>query len=403
MGKPHLEVADVFRAYGEDYRRQHALSMSIGQRRGMRAIELCRTAALGGHVDRCDHCGHEVISYNSCRNRHCPKCQNLDKALWREARQNEVLPVPYYHVVFTLPAPLAPVALQNKRLVYELLFRAVSRTLLRIGADPRHLGAQLGFVAVLHTWGQTLHHHPHIHCVVPGGGLTPDAKRWIACKKGFFLPVRVLSRLFRRLFLAALEQAFRHGQLEFHGAIQPLAQPEHFAKLLQTCQKTEWVVYAKPPFSGPEAVLDYLARYTHRIAISNHRLIRMENDQVSFSYKDYKTGNYNQTLSLDAHEFIRRFLLHVLPAGFQRVRYYGFMANCLRTQKLDFCRRLLHAEQENQLPSNESRDRLSLFQSLTGVDPFQCPRCRQGRLVRSHNLAPAPTPCSPRAHRARSP
>ncbi len=319
MGRPRIEVADVFREYGEEYRRLHASSMSVEQRRVMRAIDLCRTAALGGHVDRCDRCGHEVISYNSCRNRHCPKCQNLDKALWREERRSEVLPVPYYHVVFTLPAQLAPVALQNKRVVYDILFRAVSQTLLRIEADPKHLGAQLGFVAVLHTWGQTLHHHPHVHCVVPGGGLSPDGERWISCKKGFFLPVRVLSRLFRRRFLDALERTFQQGRLVFHGAIQALAQPEDFTALLQRCRKTEWVVYAKPPFAGPDAVLDYLARYTHRIAISNHRLVRMENGTVTFTYKNYKTGLHNQTMSLDAHEFIRRFLLHVLPNGFQRI------------------------------------------------------------------------------------
>ena len=388
MGRPRIEVADVFREYGEEYRRLHALSMSVEQRRVMRAIDLCRTAALGGHLDRCDRCGHEVISYNSCRNRHCPKCQNLDKALWREARRSEVLPVEYYHVVFTLPAQLAPVALHNKRLVFDILFRAVSQTLLQIGADPKHLGAQLGFVAVLHTWGQTLHHHPHVHCVVPDGGLSPDGERWISCKKGFFLPVRALSRLFRRLFLDALQRAFQEARLEFRGAIQALAQPEDFTTLLQRCRKTEWVVYAKPPFAGPDAVLDYLARYTHRIAISNHRLVRMENGNVTFTYKDYKTGIHKQTMTLEAHEFIRRFLLHVLPNGFQRIRYYGFLANYHRTQKLAQCRLLLRTHKTTETPEAETRDRRALLQVLTGIDPCQCPQCHEGRLKRVQMLPP---------------
>lgn len=388
MGRSRLEVADIFRKYGEAYRRQYGCSMSVEQRRVMHAIEVCRTAVLGGHVDRCDRCGHEVISYNSCRNRHCPKCQNLDKALWREERRREVLPVPYYHVVFTLPAQLAPVALNNKRVVYDILFRAVSQTLLRIGADPKHLGAQLGFMAVLHTWGQTLHHHPHVHGVVPGGGLSPDGKRWISCKEGFFLPVRVLSRLFRRLFLEALQRAFQERQLEFHGTIQTLASPGNFATLLQGCRKIEWVVYAKPPFAGPDAVLDYLARYTHRIAISNHRLVRMESGKVTFTYKDYKTGVHKQTMTLDAHEFMRRFLLHVLPNGFQRIRYYGFLANCHRTQKLAQCRLLLKAPEKAQTQEAQTPDRRTLLQVLTGIDPCQCPQCHEGHLKQIGILPP---------------
>jgi hypothetical protein len=388
VDRPRLELADVFRLHGESYRRQHGSSMSVEQLRVMRAIELCRTAALGGHVDRCDRCSHEVISYNSCRNRHCPKCQNLDKALWREARRGEVLPVEYYHVVFTLPAQLAPVALQNKRVVYDILFRAASQTLLRIGADSRHLGAELGFVAVLHTWGQTLHHHPHVHCVVPGGGLSAGGKRWTPCKKGFFLPVRVLSRLFRRLFLDALRQAFQEGRLEFHGTIQALASPGNFTALLRACRKTEWVVYAKPPFAGPDAVLDYLARYTHRIAISNHRLVRMESGRVAFTYKDYKTGTRGQTMTLDADEFIRRFLLHVLPNGFQRIRYYGFLANCHRTEKLTQCRLLLQAHKTNETQEAGTLDRRALFQALTGIDPCQCPRCHEGHLRRVAIVSP---------------
>lgn len=393
----------MFHAFGQDYRRLYGSSMSVQQVRVMRAIEACRTAALGGHVDRCNRCGHEVISYNSCRNRHCPKCQNLDKALWREARRVEVLPVEYYHVVFTLPSQLAPVALQNKQRIYGILFATASKALLRIGADPKHLGAQLGFVAVLHTWGQTLHHHPHLHCLVPGGGLSPDGKRWVPCRKGFFLSVRVLSRLFRRLFIEELRRAYDNGHLEFHGQLESHRQPHVFTNLLDRCRHIEWVVYAKPPFAGPDAVVDYLARYTHRIAISNHRLVEIKDGTVTFTYKDYKTGTPNKTMRLQANEFIRRFLLHVLPNGFQRIRYYGFMANCHRTKKLALCRRLLHAEPTNQPPSHKPQDRLTLFQSLTGVDPLQCPRCHKGRLVRSDNMPPKPPPYSPRLHRARSP
>jgi predicted Zn-ribbon and HTH transcriptional regulator len=390
MDRPPLEVADVFREHGESYRQLYGSSMSVEQWRAMRAIELCRTAALGGHVDRCDQCGHQVISYNSCRNRHCPKCQNLEKALWREARRAEVLPVPYYHVVFTLPRQLVPLALQNQRMVYDSLFRAASQTLLRIGADPKHLGAQLGFMAVLHTWGQTLMYHAHLHCVVPGGGLAPDGNRWRSCKKRFFLPVRVLSRLFRRLFLEALEKAFRHGRLQFHGPIAQLTEQLAFQRLLQSCRRLEWVVFAKPPFAGANAVLDYLARYTHRIAISNHRLTGMQNGKVTFAYKDYKTGRSNKTMTLDAHEFIRRFLLHVLPSRFQRIRYYGFLANCQRADKLALCRHLLQVTETTEPPEPEVPDRTMLLQALLGEDPSRCPRCNKGHLNRFALLPPSP-------------
>jgi len=388
VGRSPLEVADVFRRYGESYRRRHEASMSFEQRRVMRAIERCRTPALGGHVDQCDQCGHQVISYNSCRNRHCPKCQNLDKALWRQARCAEVLPVEYYHVVFTLPHQLAPLALQNKKAVYGILFHAVSQTLLRIGADPKHLGAQLGFVAVLHTWGQNLLHHPHLHCVVPGGGLAPDPQRWIPCKNGFFLPVRVLSRLFRRRFLEALNHAFQKGQLEFHGALEALAEPHTFTTLLNDCRSREWVVHAKPPFAGPDTVLDYLARYTHRIAISNHRLIRMQDGQVTFYCKDYSAHGLKKTMTLDAGEFVRRFLLHVLPNGFQRIRYYGFLANRHRAQKLLLCRQLLQVTTPPEAPTQQQEHVAALILSLTGIDPRRCPSCEKGRLVRLGPLQP---------------
>ena len=402
MGRPRLEVADVFRRYGEDYRRRYGSSMSAGQLRVMRAIESCRTPALGGHVEQCDHCEHQVISYNSCRNRHCPKCQNLDKALWREERLAEVLPVPYYHAVFTFPHQLAPLALQNKKAVYGVLFRAASQTLLRIAADPKHLGAQLGFMAVLHTWGQTLTHHPHLHCVVPGGGLAPDGKRWIACKKKFFLPVRVLSRLFRRLFLEALQRAFDMGELVFHGDLKAYADAGEFEKLLRICRRIEWNVHVQPPFAGAGTVLDYLARYTHRIAISNHRLISMENGEVAFTYKDYKTGA-NRIMTLDACEFIRRFLMHVLPGGFQRIRYYGFLANRHRAQKLDLCRRLLHAPEPAESIAHQGLDRVALIEILTGVNPALCPRCKQGRLIRREVLPVSPSSYQPLRPKGRSP
>lgn len=356
----------------------------------MHAIETCRTAALGGHVDECDHCGHQVISYNSCRNRHCPQCQSLDKAEWRAARRAEILPVDYYHGIFTVPELLGYVALHNKRVVYNILFQAASQSLLTLAADPRHLGAKIGFTAILHTWGQTLMHHPHLHCVVPGGGLAPDSQRWVSCRPGFFLPVRVLSRLYRRLFLDALEQAFKQGRLEFHGCIQHLARPEAFGQLLRACRSTEWVVYIKPPFGGPDKVLDYLARYTHRIAISNHRLVSMEDGKVSFTWRNYKQGGRQQVMTLDAHEFIRRFLLHVLPDGFMRIRYYGLFANRHRAEKLQRCRERLDADEAIDSGPLEERDWAALLQSLTGRDPFLCPRCGRGRLVRLQTLPPWP-------------
>ena len=386
MPRPLLEVADVFRAYGDVYRQEYGASMSREQCRVMHAIEVCRTAALGGHVDECDHCGHQAISYNSCRNRHCPKCQSLDKAQWLEARQAEILSVAYHHAVFTLPEALAPVALQNQTVVYNILFRAASQTLLTIASDPKHLGAEIGFTAILHTWGQNLLHHPHLHCVIPAGGLSPDRKRWVRCRPGFFLPVRVLSRLYRRLFLEALTTAFSNGQLGFHGRLEPLAAPHAFARLVQTCQKLEWVVYSKPPFGGPQKVLDYLGRYTHRVAIANHRLLRMQDGQVTFTWKDYKHQGRQQTMTLDATEFIRRFLLHVLPKHFVRIRYYGLLANCHRSQNIQRCRQLLGVSPATTTSIPETHDWVHLLMALTGRDPLLCPVCKQGHLVRIHTL-----------------
>jgi hypothetical protein len=344
-----LELADVFRHHGEDYRRAHDGHLGRVERRVMSAIELCRTAALGGHVECCCDCGLVRHAYNSCRNRHCPKCQGHARADWLAARQAELLPVPYFHVVFTLPAEVADVAFQNKAVLYAMLFRTAAETLRMVAADPRHLGAEIGLVAVLHTWGQNLHHHPHVHCVVPGGGLSLEpateagGRHWIACRPGFFLPVRVLSRLFRRLFLDALRAAFESGQLGFFGELAKLAEPAAFTRWLAELRRVEWVVYAKPPFGGPAQVLAYLGRYTHRVAIANSRLVSLTDTQVAFRWKDYRHHGKTKTLTLDAHEFIRRFLLHTLPDGFHRIRHYGFLANGHRAAKIALCRKLLGA------------------------------------------------------------
>ena len=338
-----LEVADVFRRHGEAFRQARAGHLGRVERRVMGAITACRTAALGGHVEQCDDCGATRIAYNSCRNRHCPKCQGLARAEWLARRQAELLPVPYFHVVFTLPMLAGEIAFQNKATVYAILFRAVAETLTTIAADPKHLGAQIGVTAVLHTWGQTLQHHPHIHCVVPGGGPSLDGTRWIACRPGFFLPVRVLSRLFRRLFLQNLQDAFEAGKLRFFGKLAGMAEPTAFATGLDQLRRIEWVVYAKPPFGGPEQVLAYLGRYTHRVAIANRRLISLFDGKVRFAWKDYRQDGRTKLMTLDADEFIRRFLLHALPEGFHRIRYYGFLANGQRGDNLALCRRLLDA------------------------------------------------------------
>ena len=334
------EVADVFRRHGDTYRRMHDGHLGRVERRVMSAVALCRTAALGGHAERCADCGFVRNAYNSCRNRHCPKCQGHARAAWLAAQQAELLPVPYFHVVFTVPAPAAEIAFQNKQTVYAILFRTAAETLRRIGGDPKHLGAEIGLVAVLHTWGQTLQHHPHVHCVVPGGGPSPDGTRWVACRPGFFLPV---SRLFRRLFLDELRAAFDAGQLGWFGDLADLAEPARFARRLRDLRRAEWVVYAKPPFGGPEQVLAYLGRYTHRVAIANSRLMTVTEDDVAFRWKDYRHHGKSKVMALDADEFIRRFLLHTLPDGFHRIRHYGFLANGHRAAKLALCRELLAA------------------------------------------------------------
>jgi hypothetical protein len=383
------EVADVFRRYGEAYRQKHGASLHGTQGRVMTAIERCRTAALGGHVEQCDSCGHQRIAYNSCRDRHCPKCQSLARAQWLDRRQSELLDTQYFHVVFTVPEEIAVIAYQSKRQVYDILFRAAAETLRTIAADPAHLGAEIGFFAVLHTWGQNLLHHPHLHCVVAGGGISPDGTRWISCRPGFFLPVRVLSRLFRRLFLEHLEKAFAAGKLRFFSSLRPLREPDVFLRHLAPARKAEWVVYARPPFGGPEQVLDYVGRYTHRVAISNNRLVAIGDDKVRFRWKDYRNGDQPGTMTLTAEEFIRRFLLHVLPEGFQRIRYYGFLGNRYREQKLARCRELLGMAVAEPPRPESSKDYRDHHEELTGVSLKECPVCHHGCMIFIETLARA--------------
>ena len=393
--RPPLEVADIFRQYGLDFRLTHSLSPE--QCRVMRAIQQCRTASLGGHVEQCDACGHQRIAYNSCRNRHCPKCQSLAKARWLQARLADLLPVEYFHVVFTLPEQLAAVALQNKRVVYNLLFAAVSKTLRTIAADPRHFGADIGFLAVLHTWDQTLRHHPHLHCVVPGGGLSVNGGGWRSCRRGFFLPVNVLARLFRRLFLDGLEGAYEKGKLSFYGTCAFLTKPTAFNRLLKSVHAREWWVYAKRPFGGPAQVLAYLGRYTHRVAISNHRLLLLQHGKVTFSWRDRRHGQVRSTMTLSAQEFMRRFLLHVLPRGFQRIRQFGLLAN-RRRGELARCRQLLGTTDQDVEPL--CQDYKSLYQTLTGTSLRQCPACHTGTMKFFSSLVPLSHYGAPRTQQA---
>ncbi len=390
-----LEVADIFRQIGPAYRSEHAACLSRGQTRVMSAIEQCRTVALGGHVDQCDACGHHRISYNSCRNRHCPKCQSFARDQWLQDRQAELLPVEYFHVVFTVPQEIAAIAFQNKAVVYNILFQATAQTLSTIAADPKHLGAQIGFIAILHTWGQNLLHHPHLHCVVPGGGLSPDSKRWMSCKPGFFLPVRVLSRLFRRLFLELLRQAFDGGELQFFNAQEGLSNRAAFEKYLGPAANTEWVVYAKPPFGGPKQVLEYLGRYTHRVAISNNRLLDFSDGDVTFAWKDYRHESRKKTMQLDGQEFIRRFLLHVLPSGLQRIRHYGLLANRYREANLERCRTLLAMPAPVATPSDAPLDYRDRYERLTGVSLRECPHCHRGQMFQIETFLPGKQPRGP--------
>lgn len=339
-----LELADVLRRHGEDFRRAHDGRLGRVERRVMSAIEACRTAALGGHVEACEDCGAVRIAYNSCRNRHCPKCQGAAREEWLAARRAELLDVPYFHVVFTVPAPIAAIAFQNKAKVYAILFAAAARAMTELAANPRRLGADIGFLAILHTWGQTLTHHPHVHCVVPGGGLSRDGRRWIAAKPAFFLAVRPLAKLFRRMFLDRLNAAFAAGELNFFGDLAFLADGAQFREHVAAMRRVDWVVYCKKPFGGPERALAYLGRYTHRVAIANSRILAVEDDHVAFSWKNYRAGGAAEIMRLAPDEFIRRFLLHVLPDGFHRIRHFGFMANGQRAEKIALCRKLI-AEQ----------------------------------------------------------
>jgi hypothetical protein len=383
MDRPKREVADIFRRYGNAYRQQHGASLSSAQRRVMTAIEVCRTAALGGHLERCDCCNHERPCYDSCRDRHCPKCQSLARAAWVENRTSEVLQTHYFHVVFTIPEEIASLTYQNKDRLYGILFRATAETLSTIAADPQHLGAEIGFFAVLHSWGQNLLFHPHLHCVVPGGGISLDGARWISCRPNFFLPVRVLSSLFRRLFLQYLQEAFDVGKLQFFSSLQALQDRQAFTHHLDLVRHLKWVVYAKPPFAGPQQVVDYVGRYTHRVAISNHRLVDIEEGQVKFNWRDYRDNQQQKTMTLSADEFIRRFLLHVLPSGFHRIRYYGFLGNRHRKEKLQHCRQLLGMAPPRESSSvtatpEDYRDR---YERLTGHSLRECPICRLGRMI----------------------
>jgi hypothetical protein len=400
VGRFALELADILRIHGPAWRQAQHANLSAAQLKVMSAIERCRSAALGGHVLRCEGCGSDQISYNSCRNRHCPKCQSVAAHRWLQARQRDLLPVEYYHVVFTLPAPIAAIAYQNKALIYGLLFDVAAQTLLTIGADPKHLGARLGATLVLHTWGSALTHHPHVHGIVPGGGLSAEGTHWVPCRRGFFLSVRVLSRLFRRRFLEALDQLHRSGRLQFFGEHAALADARTFAAWLAPLQQCEWVVYAKRPFAGPAAVLAYLSRYTHRVAISNSRLLALDERGVTFRWKDYraKGRTRHKTMTLAPEEFMRRFLLHVLPAGFHRIRHYGLLANGARSANLALARALLGDEPA--VHSAQAAHTIQAAQTGTATAPpcFVCRHCGapmfivqiflRGQMIR----APPPTP-----------
>ncbi len=372
MSRRRLEVADVVRVHRARFEAKRGHALASAEKRVLDDIGACRTSARGGHVQRCDACGHERIAYNSCRNRHCPKCEGLARAAWLAARESEILPVPYAHVVFTVPREIAAIAFTNRRRVYEMLFRAATETLSEIAADPDHLGASIGVLAVLHTWGQTMEYHPHVHCLVPAGGVTPNQSRWVACRPGFFLPVRVLARVFRGKFLHHLREAGDAGGLEFRGRIGDLHDPIAFRSYLAPLHRTEWVVHARPPFGTPSQVLEYLARYTHRVAIANSRLVALRGERVAFRWRDYRRGGKKKTMSLDGAEFLRRFLMHVLPKGFVRVRHYGFLANRCRRGKLDHYRQLLRAAPQESEPTT--------IAEVACRELLPCPSCRSGRM-----------------------
>jgi hypothetical protein len=376
-----IEVQDVFRVYGESYRHLHEKTMSTRQHGVMRHIESCRTAVLGGHVDRCDECGHERISYNSCRDRHCPKCQFLKQEKWLEDRLNDFLPIQYFHVVFTIPDSLNPLLLNNQKIMYDMFFRSVSETLRKLSGDKKYIAALIGFIAVLHTWGQNLSYHPHIHCIVTGGGLSDDHARWVSARSRFLFPIKAMARLFRGIFLSHLKKEHANGTLKNSGT------REEFSLLLNTLYALDWVVYSKPPFYKPETVFEYLARYTHRIAISNHRIIKVENDRVFFHWRDYADGNKKKIMSLDAHEFIRRFLLHVLPKKYVKIRHFGLFGNRNRRALLTACRAALRIHPS--VHENSVEKWQHALHRLTGFDVNRCPHCTEGKMVLIRKIQPA--------------
>ena len=386
MKSRRLEVADVIRQHAEEFLEKYAAATSSRQRRVLRALASCRTRSLGGHIEACDRCGHRRIAYNSCRDRHCPKCQGPARAKWLAARAAELLPVPHFHVVFTLPDSIGPVALQNPRAVYRVLFEAASRSLIEIAANPKHLGAQIGILAVLHTWGQNLHLHPHVHCIVTGGGISPDGMRWVASRKRFFLPVRVVSRLFRGKFLALFRRAVEREEIGFHGGVEHLRDAKSLDAWTARLRRKEWVVYAKPPFGGPERVLRYLARYTHRVAISNERLMELQSGTVTFRWKDYADGDRDKRMTLSAVEFLRRFLQHVLPKGFVKIRHYGLLANRHRAAKLAQATALLAASGARQPVPPPSP---SIQPYVPALPSAKCPVCGQGTMLLIEVIVPA--------------
>lgn len=385
--KTTIELGEIFRKYGEAFRQRHRLSMD--QHKALNAIAACRTAQLGGHIDQCDGCGHLRISYNSCRNRHCPQCQFLAKERWLEARKAELLNVKHFHLVFTLPQQLHPLIRMNEAFAYRLLFQVAAKTLLQLAKQKKYLHAQVGMMAVLHTWGQTLSYHPHLHCLVPAGGLSLDGKTWIHSRKNFFLPVKVMSRLFRGKFLDGIKEAFGKGELRFPTSLKWITNLRQLNQFLRPIYKSEWVVYAKAPFGGAEQVIQYLGRYTHRVAIANERILSLENDKVQFRYKDYQDKSKQKIMELEVMEFIRRFLMHILPSGFHKIRYYGLMATRNRSSKLAKARKEL-GQQKLEKPPKRSWHQLILL--ITGKDPFCCPKCRKGQMSTIKTLHPGRPP-----------
>ena len=384
----HIEVADIFRTYGPAYREVHGKEMPLRHYRAMNAIEICRTSKLGGHVDECDECGSLRISYNSCRNRHCPKCQCLDKERWFESRKRDILPTQYFHVVFTTPEELSPLSLRNQKATYNIHFKAASETLKELSNDPGHLGASIGYIGILHTWSQTLIHHPHIHFIVPGGGLSLDKKKWISCKRDFFIRVEVLSRLFRGKYLYYLKKAYYSGDLFFPGKTGEIKEKGIFEKLCSTLYAKEWVVYSRPSFKTSDSVIDYLGRYTHRVAITNDRIIKLKDDHVTITYRDRRDNDKIKLMSLDALEFIRRFLFHVLPDGFMKIRHYGILSNRNRNKTLSICKILLGVDISENEQDSKKETWEDLLYRITGIDPRVCPYCGKGRMIKREELQP---------------